>query len=99
MATQTLSRPRPSDVAVRAEQLLDRYPNLSEQELAELINLFARLPILDFGLMTADRRLSGKLDAFHREHGRKIRPTLASIAAVTAIPLVIVITVLWWTFG
>jgi len=99
VATQTLSRPRPSDVAARAEHLLDRYPNLSEQELAELINLFARLPILDFGLMTADRRLSGKLDAFHREHGRKIRPTLASIAAVTAIPLMIVITALWWTFG
>lgn len=99
MTSQTLSRPRPSEVARRTEQLLDRYPNLSEQELAELINLFGRLPILEFGLMTADRRLSGKLDAFNREHGRKVRPTLASIAAVTAIPLVIVITVLWWVFG
>jgi hypothetical protein len=99
MTSQTLSRPRPSEVARRTEQLLDRYPNLSEQELAELINLFGRLPILEFGLMTADRRLSGKLDAFNREHGRKVRPTLASIAAVTAIPLVIIITVLWWVFG
>ena len=99
MTTQTLSRSRPSEVASRTEHLLDRYPNLSEQELAELINLFSRLPILDFGLMTADRRLSGKLDAFHREHGRKVRPTLASLAAVAAIPLVIAITILWWTFG
>jgi hypothetical protein len=99
MTSQTLSRPRPSEVARRTEQLLDRYPNLSEQELAELINLFGRLPILEFGLMTADRRRSGKLDAFNREHGRKVRPTLASIAAVTAIPLVIIITVLWWAFG
>jgi hypothetical protein len=99
VATQYFPRSRPSTVAQRTEQLLDRYPNLSEQELAELINLFARLPILDFGLMTADERLSDKLDAFHRAHGGKIRSSLASLAALVAVPLVVVATVLWWTLG
>jgi hypothetical protein len=99
MATQFAAPPRPSEVALRTEQLLDRYPNLSEQELAELINLFGRLPILEYGLMTADDRLSPKLDAFHRDHGRKVSASLASVAALVAIPLVIAISLLWWTFG
>jgi hypothetical protein len=99
MATQFVAPPRPSEVARRTEQLLDRYPNLSEQELAELINLFGRLPILEYGLLTADDRLSPKVEAFHRDHGRQVRTSLASVAAVVAVPLVIAVTVLWWTFG
>lgn len=99
MATQFIMPSRPSEVARRTEQLLDRYPNLSEPELAELINLFGKLPILDFGLMTADKRLSSKLDAFHRVHGSEVRSSLASVAAVVAVPLVVVISMLWWAFG
>lgn len=50
-------RPR-SQTTLRVEALLGRYPNLSEQELAELINLFPSLNLLDEGLMTSDGAVS-----------------------------------------
>src|SRR3546814_20491361 len=80
MATQFHSRSRePSEMAVRAEALLSRYPDLSEPELASLIHTFPYLPILDVGLMTADDRLSEKLEAFHRNHGHKLRAPASSL--------------------
>ena len=97
MATQYFARSRdPSAIAARAEALVQRYPNLSEVELAELINLMSRLPVLDFGLMTADPVMSSRLDAFHRDHGHRIRPTLGSIAALLMIPITLSLVALFW---
>ena len=97
MATQYFERSRtPSATAARAEALLHRYPNLSEIELAELINLMPRIPVLDFGLMTADPTMSSRLDDFNREHGHKVRPTAASIAALLFVPLSLVVAIAWW---
>src|SRR3546814_12877567 len=79
MATQFHSRSRePSEMAVRAEALLSRYPDLSEPELASLIHTFPHLPILDVGLMTADDRLSETLEAFHRDHAHQHRAPVSS---------------------
>jgi hypothetical protein len=100
MATQYLSRSRqPAATALRAEALINRYPNLSEVELAELINLMPRLPILDFGLMTADDRIAPKMEAFHRDHGDKLGPSLASAATFLAIPSIIVLGVIVWALS
>lgn len=96
MATQAFVRSRePSVIAARAEHLLARYPNLSEVELAELINLMPRLPVLDLGLMTADEQLSGQLDAFHRDHGDKLGPSLVSMAAFLVIPTTLILGAVW----
>ena len=77
-----------------------RYPNLSEEELATLINLFPYIRILDLGLMTADDRLAGKLDAFHRDHGEKLRTPISSLIAFLAVPTIIVVSgLLWWALG
>ncbi len=97
MASQYLPRARePSVTAERAEALLFRYPNLSEIELAELINLMPSVPLLDFGLMTADPKMSAQLDAFQRDHGHKIRPTPGTIAALMMIPITLIIAALVW---
>ena len=97
MTTQALSRSRePSVIAARAELLLSNYPNLSEVEIAELINLMSRLPILDLGLMTADDQISDQLDAFHRDHGSKLAPWLISMATVLIVPSVLFIGMAWW---
>ena len=98
METHYLPRSRePSVIAGRAEALLHRYPNLSETELAELINLMPRLPLLDFGLMTADPVMSSRLDAFHRDHGHKVRPTPGTVAALLMIPVTLgVAAALFW---
>lgn len=97
MATQHYSRSRElSEGAVKAEALLNRYPDLSEQELAHLIRTFAHLPLLDFGLMAADERLGEKLDEFYRDHGDKLRPPLSGVAWAMAVPAVIAIGLLYW---
>jgi hypothetical protein len=79
--------------------LLRRYPNLSEEELATLINLFPHLRILDVGLMTCDERLSEKLDAFHRDHGRKLKTPVSSLIAFLAVPGIIALGLLWWALA
>jgi hypothetical protein len=65
------ARPR-SDTTLRAEELLSRYPNLKEEELAELINLFPHLNMIARGLMAADERLGAKVEAFYTEHGDRL---------------------------
>ena len=100
MATQYFPRSRqPSAVALRAEALIDRYPNLSEIELAELINLMNRLPMLDFGLIAADDRLADRMDAFHRDHGDKLGPSLASAVVLLAIASIATLGLVQWTLG
>ncbi|TMJ20852.1 MAG: hypothetical protein E6G94_00285 [Alphaproteobacteria bacterium] len=99
MATPyTRARPR-SEATLRAEALLGRYPNLSEQELAELINLFPTLSILDRALMTADSSLSGKLDAFDGDHGRKLKAPLSSLLVFLAVPVTFALVTFLFLLG
>jgi hypothetical protein len=97
MASQHYSRSRElSKGAVKAEALLNRYPDLSEQELASLIRTFAHLPLLDFGLMAADERLGEKLDEFYRDHGDKLRAPLSGLSWAISLLAVLAIVLLVW---
>ena len=97
---ETYSRSRqPSGLTVRFEALLNRYPDLGEQELATMIESFPYLRVLDVGLMTADDRLAGKLEAFHRDHGRKIGAPLNSRLAFLVFPALVAGGVLWWALS
>ena len=101
MTSQTALSPSrtPSELAVEVETLLQRYPNLSEQELATLIEAFPLLSAVEAALMTTDDKLSAKLDAFHREHGHRIRRPLAGLLAFIAFPALVAVGVLWWLFA
>jgi hypothetical protein len=91
MASQPYFRSRGlSEDAEHARALLLRYPELSDEELASLINRFAGLPLLDFGLMAADERLGAKLDAFYADHGDKLRPPLWGMGPAIAVPALVV---------
>ncbi len=90
-------RPR-SQITLRVEALLGRYPNLSEQELAELINIFPSLDLLDQGLMTSDDHLAGKLKDFHQEHGRKLKTQMSGLIAFLSVPTLLALLILWWVF-
>jgi hypothetical protein len=96
MAT-TYTRARPSsETTLRAEALLARYPGLAEPELAELIDLFPRLSILDQAMMTGDAALSARLSAFHRDHGRTLKGSLASLVVLLAIPVALGAITAWF---
>lgn len=90
-------KPR-SETALRVETLLARYPDLGEQELAELINLFPRVSLLDQGLMTADDSLSDRLADFHRDHGAKFKTSMPVMIAFLAFPVILTIVALWSAF-
>lgn len=97
MASQYYSRSRGlSHNAAKAETLLNRYPDVSEEELATLIQCFARFPLLDFGVIAADERLGIKLDAFYRDHGDKLRPPMTDVMWALTVPAVIAIAVLFY---
>lgn len=56
--------------------LLTRYPNLSEAQLARLINLYQDLPLLDSALLQTDRAIARGLGAIVADH-RQINPSSA----------------------
>ena len=56
-----------------AADLVSRYPNLSEIELARLINLYRELSALDVALMMSDEALAPRLDRFVGEHRSAVR--------------------------
>ncbi|HWJ70508.1 MAG TPA: hypothetical protein VNS79_10725 [Sphingobium sp.] len=87
---------RPSQLAIRAEALLVRYPRINDQELASLIDIFPYVSMLDRGLMSADARLSEKLAAFHRDHGGKMKAPEAALIGLIAFPLIMAAGMLWW---
>lgn len=57
----------------QARLLLARYPNLSEIELARLVNLYRGFSALDTALLLSDDALAPRLDRFTAEHRSKIR--------------------------
>lgn len=71
--------PRPVD---EVRTLITRYPNLSEIELARLINLYRRLSALDMALMLSDQKLSPNLDRFSADHRSKIKTPFRQYAAL-----------------
>lgn len=89
------TRPR-SGTTLRVEVLLSRYPNLSEQELAELINLFPHLNMVARGLMAADDRLSGKVENFYRDHGEELEGPMGGRTPFLAFAALVVIFTSWW---
>lgn len=88
-----------SVVTLRVESLLDRYPDLNRQQLAELINLFPALSLIDRSLMTADHSLAEKLAAFHRDHAGRLKPPTIELIGFLAFPVIASIIALWWVLA
>ncbi len=83
----------PSEVG----ELLNRYPDLREEELARLGSMLPKVPPLDMSLMLADDRLLPRLEAFYAEHRDKLVSPWAEnavVAAILSLPLVIVLSYL-----
>lgn len=84
---------------MRAEHLLGRYPALSEQELAELVNLFPHLNMVTRGLMAADDRMGARVEAFYRDHGGKLDAGVGGRASLLLFGALLTFSAAWWLFG
>jgi hypothetical protein len=81
----------------RVEQLLARYPRISEAETSEVRNFLATAGHLDVGLVAGNEALSANLAAFRKDHARHFRPKLHELALfllVTAGP----VAALFWRY-
>ncbi len=78
-----------------AAELIDRYPNLREIELARLINLYRSLSALDSALIISDRRLGSKLDLFCGDHRPKLRAPFRQYAALVLYGVLTIGAVIW----
>ncbi len=104
MAAQPYAKPysgaRPlSELTIEVRRLLGNYPNLSEDELAVLIELYPRVPLIDIALLSADEQVGDKLDSFHHEHVARMPPTMATLAAFLWFPALLVAGVIFWAVG
>jgi hypothetical protein len=66
----------------QVRELVGLYPNLSEIELARLINLYRELSALDVALILSDEGLAPRLDRFTKEHKSKVRPAFRQYAGL-----------------
>lgn len=86
----TVSRPLDE-----ARELLGRYPNLTDVELARLINLYRSMSALEMALMLSDERLAPRLDRFSADHRSKIRTPFRQYAALVGYAVIAVAAVAW----
>ena len=104
MASQSVSSPYarsrpPSELTLKVKGLLSRYPNLSEDELATVIELYPHVPLVDVALLTFDDELSDKFHDFHREHVVKMPPTRAKVAAFLWFSAILAVGLFWWALS
>jgi hypothetical protein len=84
--------PRPLE---EARALIARYPNLSETDLARLINVYRQLSALDMALMLSDEKVALNLDRFSADHRSKIRTPFRQYAALVGYAVLGVAAVIW----
>ena len=84
-----------SSDCVRAVELIERYPRVTEPQLEALIATFRRLSALDVALILSDEDLAPKLDAFRRDHASRIRTPFRQYAVLFAIAVLGLLVVLW----
>lgn len=87
-----------SAAAMRRDEaagLIRRYPNLSETELARLINLYREFSALDTALTLSDHELAPNLDRFSADHRSKIRTPFRQYAALILYLVLTIIALAW----
>jgi hypothetical protein len=89
---------RAASIGTSQEQvrlLLERYPNLSETELARLINLYRSFSALDTALLFSDEGLGPRLDRFTAENRSKVRPPFRQYAGLLFYTLLTMAALVW----
>lgn len=100
--SQALSRDQPNGLTgvafQQAADLVDRYPDLGDIELARLVDLYRELSALEVALLMSDSDLASRLNQFMQDHRAKIRTPFREYAALLAIAVMGVALVIWTVF-
>jgi hypothetical protein len=69
----------------RIEELLRTYPKVSKHEAGEILRFVKDGPAIWVGLLTADDKLKGQLDAFRRDYAAEFSVTPREYIMVAAL--------------
>ncbi|NIJ16296.1 hypothetical protein [Sphingobium vermicomposti] len=94
------NRLRPvSNSLIELEALLDRYPQVHKNEIAEIGGLVARLSLIEEAILSSRKDRAEKLYNFRREHGDHHRVPTTELVAFLSFPILIAAALLWWAFA
>ncbi len=79
----------------QASELVDRYPNLSEIELARLINLYRELSALEVALLMSDNDLGPRLGKFVEDHRSRVRTPFREYGMFVFITVLAAALIFW----
>ena len=88
----------PNEHWVRAEEataILERYPDVTSDEVTRLVTIYPYLAMLHVALMTSDDELRPRLEAFQKDHGRRIRNSFSQVRGML-LPFALLLIVLVW---
>jgi hypothetical protein len=75
-------------------ELLDRYPDITQAERAEIVSFIRTGRHIDIGLLTANEKIRPKIDAFMADHKKEFG--LSSREVVTLLAAVIAFLAFCW---
>jgi hypothetical protein len=82
--------------AEQATGLIERYPDLTSEEINTLVAIYPMLPPLHLALMASDEDLAPRLEAFRKAHRRRIRTPFRHYVAFLIPLLMMVVVLVWW---
>ena len=92
MNAPAFNRARPASRAGRrVAVLLRRYPDLSREELEDLIESFQRLSSLDFVLLNSNAHLAPIIDRFRSEHRHRLKDHHGRMLVILLLPIVMIV--------
>ena len=83
-------------VAEQATELVERYPNLTSDEVDTLVAIYPLLPPLHLALMASDDDLAPRLEAFREAHRRRIRTPFRQYMPFLIPVLIMAVVLVWW---
>lgn len=76
--------------------LLSKYPNISDQDTAEVIRFIRSARYVEMGLLSSETAVRRQLDRFMRDHRAKLRTSPVRLAFAI---LMVIIAFLIWSSG
>lgn len=81
----------------RVEQLLSRYPGLTDPEVHEILSFLRKGKALEIGFLTSNDAIKPQLDRFRADHARDLsigRKELA-VAGIVLLIILAAVSLLW----
>lgn len=82
--------------AEQATELIERYPDLTSDEIETLVAIYPLLPPLHLALMASDVDLAPRLEAFRKAHRRRIRTPFRQYTPLLIPLLLMAVVLVWW---